>query len=65
MRLYEQEHQEERKHRPLSIKNPPSSGAAVRVGCISCNLQGLRSFNGSSSWDAYIAQFEMLAWLSC
>ena len=65
MRLDEQECSEEHGRQPLSIENPTSSDAAERVGCIPCNLLGLGSFDGCSSWDAYIAQFEMLAQLNC
>ena len=65
MRLDEQERREEREHRPPSIENPISDDAAERVGGIPHNLQGPGNFDGSSSWDAYIAQFEMLAWLKC
>ena len=63
MRVDEQERREVREHRLPSIENPISGDAAERVGCIPCNLQGPGNFE--DSWNAYIAQFEMLAWLNC
>ena len=65
LRLDEQERREERERRPPSIENPISGDAAERVGCIPRNLQGPGNFDGCSSWDAYVAQFEMLARLNC
>ena len=63
MRVDEQERREVREHRLPSIENPISVDAAERVGCIPCNLQGPGNFE--DSWNAYMAQFEMLAWLNC